>query len=111
MVTDKPDSLDGGVSPDRKSTRLNSSDLVSSYAVFCLKKTICFDTDVGLSEAQIVPLAARSARHVAPASGAAKAKDARAGPLGVLTYIFFFFFNNPAPTEIHPLPPHDALPI
>src|SRR5215467_15620612 len=26
--------------PDRKSTRLNSSDLVISYAVFCLKKKI-----------------------------------------------------------------------
>src|SRR2546426_4798637 len=27
-----------GLSPDRKSTRLNSSHLVISYAVFCLKK-------------------------------------------------------------------------
>src|SRR5256885_12183362 len=27
----------GGVLPDRKSTRLNSSHLVISYAVFCLK--------------------------------------------------------------------------
>src|SRR2546430_616621 len=25
--------------------------------------------------------------------------------------IFFFFFNNPAPTEIYPLPLHDPLPI
>src|SRR5256885_2918331 len=24
---------------------------------------------------------------------------------------FFFFFNDPAPTEIYPLPLHDALPI
>src|SRR5256885_10932514 len=29
---------DGGDPPDRKSTRLNSSHLVISYAVFCLKK-------------------------------------------------------------------------
>src|SRR5256885_11263027 len=29
---------DGGVDVDRKSTRLNSSHLVISYAVFCLKK-------------------------------------------------------------------------
>src|SRR2546426_5643021 len=28
----------GGPPPDRKSTRLNSSHLVISYAVFCLKK-------------------------------------------------------------------------
>src|SRR5256885_5161355 len=31
-------STDGGASLDRKSTRLNSSHLVISYAVFCLKK-------------------------------------------------------------------------
>src|SRR5256885_12706836 len=30
--------IDGYVSIDRKSTRLNSSHLVISYAVFCLKK-------------------------------------------------------------------------
>src|SRR5256885_12998407 len=36
--------LDGLSQPDRKSTRLNSSHLVISYAVFCLKKkkTITF---------------------------------------------------------------------
>src|SRR5256884_632253 len=26
-------------------------------------------------------------------------------------YLFFFFFNDPAPTEIYPLSLHDALPI
>src|SRR5471032_2382515 len=30
--------LDGGLDPDRKSTRLNSSHITISYAVFCLKK-------------------------------------------------------------------------
>src|SRR5256885_8625376 len=34
----KPDPAPGGRWPDRKSTRLNSSHLVISYAVFCLKK-------------------------------------------------------------------------
>src|SRR5256885_12401571 len=33
---------------DRKSTRLNSSHLVISYAVFCLKKKKCFDADTVL---------------------------------------------------------------
>src|SRR2546430_11598004 len=28
-----------------------------------------------------------------------------------LAKYFFFFFNDPAPTEIYPLPLHDALPI
>src|SRR2546426_3775736 len=32
------DRFDFGSGPDRKSTRLNSSHLVISYAVFCLKK-------------------------------------------------------------------------
>src|SRR5260221_13308696 len=27
------------------------------------------------------------------------------------SFFFFFFFNAPAPTEIYPLPLHDALPI
>src|SRR2546426_3979148 len=33
--------ITGGGSADRKSTRLNSSHLVISYAVFCLKKKKC----------------------------------------------------------------------
>src|SRR5256885_3596026 len=33
---------------DRKSTRLNSSHLVISYAVFCLKKKFRFSSEVGL---------------------------------------------------------------
>src|SRR3989338_6761588 len=28
-----------------------------------------------------------------------------------ISYSLFFFFNDPAPTEIYPLPLHDALPI
>src|SRR2546422_5109512 len=28
-----------------------------------------------------------------------------------LFFFFFFFLNDPAPTEIYPLPLHDALPI
>src|SRR2546426_3285528 len=47
--------------PDRKSTRLNSSHLVISYAVFCLKKKKKFDcADVighdGTDETRRVPL-------------------------------------------------------
>src|SRR5688500_19290167 len=33
---------------DRKSTRLNSSHLVISYAVFCLKKKISYESDITL---------------------------------------------------------------
>src|SRR5688500_20015214 len=35
--------------PDRKSTRLNSSHLVISYAVFCLKKTIMITAAASVS--------------------------------------------------------------
>src|SRR2546426_5060692 len=38
LVSGVFDLLDGRVARDRKSTRLNSSHLVISYAVFCLKK-------------------------------------------------------------------------
>src|SRR5439155_14818692 len=34
----RPPGTDGGQPGDRKSTRLNSSHVASSYAVFCLKK-------------------------------------------------------------------------
>src|SRR5690349_24424481 len=34
--------LDGRIRQDRKSTRLNSSHVEMSYAVFCLKQKICF---------------------------------------------------------------------
>src|SRR3989454_4659085 len=38
---------------DRKSTRLNSSHLVISYAVFCLKKKKHTHTNLGLSQCHI----------------------------------------------------------
>src|SRR5256885_6191751 len=38
VAVDRPDLHPGAVRLDRKSTRLNSSHLVISYAVFCLKK-------------------------------------------------------------------------
>src|SRR2546426_3379153 len=37
-VSIDPREMSAGTQPDRKSTRLNSSHLVISYAVFCLKK-------------------------------------------------------------------------
>src|SRR5690625_6715130 len=43
-VATKPDSV-GGNLLDRKSTRLNSSHVAISYAVFCLKKKSVTDTE------------------------------------------------------------------
>src|SRR6266540_3844088 len=93
---------------DRKSTRLNSSHITISYAVFCLKKktdalrdhpllatsideqqeflAVVVETEVGLG----LVLRPRGNRKLFPG---------------------FFFFNDPATTEIYTLSLHDALPI
>src|SRR3984957_19059627 len=81
---------------DRKSTRLNSSHVKISYAVFCLKKKTTllprhgFDAGVDHGVAADEPAAARVADD----------ED-----------VFVFFFNDTATTEIYTLSLHDALPI
>src|ERR1035438_1500396 len=86
---------------DRKSTRLNSSHLGISYAVFCLKKKQL--------NSWIVPLARRVdylTRHNGQTLG-----------IPVLVMVVFstilhsFFLKDTATPEIYPLPLHDALPI
>src|ERR1022692_2427447 len=96
---------------DRKSTRLNSSHLVISYAVFCLKKK--------KTPACVVPVLRRPLRTRWTVSyhGAWRGRIARdwlAGEPevgGKLVNLFFFFFNDTATTEIYTLSLHDALPI
>src|SRR5476649_1933599 len=80
---------------DRKSTRLNSSHTVISYAVFCLKKKKKkYDTMAAfLSHASIS--AQRFMNHCLSAAQCCSS----------------FFFNDTATTEIYPLSLHDALPI
>src|SRR5450631_1259429 len=77
---------------DRKSTRLNSSHMSSSYAVFCLKKKTtcqCVARDGG----------ACGCTHSLPHLSACRhGRD-------------LFFFNQTATTEIYTLSLHDALPI
>src|ERR1022692_3371561 len=91
---------------DRKSTRLNSSHLVISYAVFCLKKI----TDGVPSRAWHC-----ATRWTPPAE---RERLSRAGEECPRTVPFqgaldppFFFFNDTATTEIYTLSLHDALPI
>src|SRR5215510_4027949 len=80
-------------SRDRKSTRLNSSHVAISYAVFCLKKkkhyapTVVCDYFAGPS-------------HVLPMNSTAC----------FFSSLGFFFFNDTATTEIYTLSLHDALP-
>src|ERR1039458_5539975 len=88
---------------DRKSTRLNSSHLGISYAVFCLKKNIGDALPPGaLTDAQVVHDAdpAHVGRRPAPVDGGKPGRR----PVGV-------FFNDTATTEIYTLSLHDALPI
>src|SRR2546422_756396 len=74
--------LRGG--PDRKSTRLNSSHGYISNAVFCLKKKT---RNCSKYRQQLYQYHEKYQPHQ------------------------IFFFNDPATTEIYPLPLHDALPI
>src|SRR3970282_626106 len=95
---------------DRKSTRLNSSHITNSYAVFCLQKTLRRPTRPSparhaarphtTSRAPQAHKCARERTSPAPhASICAPSMPAR------------FFFNDTATTEIYPLSLHDALPI
>src|SRR6267378_2258233 len=93
--------------PDRKSTRLNSSHVEISYAVFCLKKKKQFSSTHGwgrilglLFPRGLMLLDFEEHRlHRRALSVAFKS-----GPMN-------FFFNDTATTEIYPLSLHDALPI
>src|ERR1022692_4069887 len=86
---------------DRKSTRLNSSHLVISYAVFCLKK----------KKEHTRP----GNRHL-PERGRRSLDDLECyihflAPPDDIRPPLFFFFNDTATTEIYTLSLHDALPI
>src|ERR1022692_701060 len=97
---------------DRKSTRLNSSHLVISYAVFCLKKKKRKLAMVPLLEgvAHLVLgllVVRKSGSH--PSTPAHVRNMGPRCPLSLAG--FFFFFNDRAPPEIYPLSLPDALPI
>src|SRR6202021_403032 len=96
---------------DRKSTRLNSSHTVISYAVFCLKKNKQHARmDCGPLGRRHRGRPLRPARRdgtLHPRTPAAPSRTAAAqAPCSR-----FFFFNDPAPPEISPLPLPAPLPI
>src|SRR5215204_4291300 len=97
---------------DRKSTRLNSSHTVISYAVFCLKKKTSFAyltqriTDE-TSPSRLVEVDGARACPV-PRPSSSRSPAARTA---MLRSTSFFFFNDTATTEIYTLSLHDALPI
>src|SRR6202041_1837875 len=83
---------------DRKSTRLNSSHVEISYAVFCLKKKK--HRRGGALAILGVTLSGKTAVHLNFTFGEDHVRHASC-----------FFFNDTAPPEIYPLSLHDALPI
>src|ERR1039457_2562990 len=97
---------------DRKSTRLNSSHLVISYAVFCLKKK-----EENNQIARVNPLCAR--RHHTPHHGRASADGEDAGQCSrpaptahpVLCLDFIFFLKDRPPPGFPPFPPPPPFPL
>src|ERR1039457_2102295 len=97
---------------DRKSTRLNSSHLVISYAVFCLKKNtfqllrpfVCKWIGSSLRSFRIHEFGVK----IMPTQRSSPRVAARSL---VIAYGFFFFFKSPPTTDIYPLPQHPPPPI
>src|SRR5215813_9898988 len=92
---------------DRKSTRLNSSHVRISYAVFCLKKkkiVLLHHPAIGDEphhHQRGQPAAARAAEYHRRGQRCVLLRQCQ----------LFFFFNDTATTEIYTLSLHDALPI
>src|SRR5215216_6369700 len=92
---------------DRKSTRLNSSHQIISYAVFCLKKKKNMQTEHAKQVlfAHIVQHPGGLHHLAALEPGLVGRRDPR------VVAELDFFFNDTATTEIYTLSLHDALPI
>src|ERR1039458_9428483 len=95
---------------DRKSTRLNSSHLGISYAVFCLKKKMKRTENRSVSESlNLVPPATDADLDLNQAPDRLEIMRPWSNPNA--GRLLFFFFNDTATTEIYTLSLHDALPI
>src|SRR6266496_836998 len=91
---------------DRKSTRLNSSHVETSYAVFCLKKkNMPEGLRVLIATGETETARRIAGEEVAPIPTLFTRQVLARAALAV------FFFNDTATTEIYTLSLHDALPI
>src|SRR6267378_1740323 len=97
---------------DRKSTRLNSSHVENSYAVFCLKKKKNFRKR-STTPYQVLGRCPSDRARRQDQSPTGWCSDSRAGLTRATDSCreAFFFFRDPATTEIYTLSLHDALPI
>src|SRR3954464_14175766 len=96
---------------DRKSTRLNSSHTIISYAVFCLKKKK--NQPEQQSHEHMRAHTHVLTRNQLCAGCVAVCLRWRSPPHTLLPSpsFFFFFLNNPAPPKFSPFPPPAPLPI
>src|ERR1039458_2248176 len=93
---------------DRKSTRLNSSHLGISYAVFCLKKKNRYDRRPRIL-LYTRPLAPPGVYGTRAAAGATHPLN-RIGKIviSIPFKVYFFFFVVPGPPKIFPFSPPTA---
>src|SRR5580698_1397527 len=99
-------------SQDRKSTRLNSSHMSISYAVFCLKKKKKDVPDPRHRQYRRKHPHKRDLRGRRPFSCDESPQTGGIGRYAAFTLSSsIFFFNATATTEIYTLSLHDALPI
>src|SRR6266566_171539 len=90
---------------DRKSTRLNSSHLVISYAVFCLKKKKTHNSPPHISQtatkaAPRRPRASDATSHLLSVCPVSKLYSIRVGT--VLLLIFFLMIRRPPRSTLFP---------
>src|SRR3954465_9074912 len=91
--------------PDRKSTRLNSSHTIISYAVFCLKKDPTPEF-VPAPPGRALPAPPRPPPRGGPRRAPEGGARRRARPVGVHeVWVVFFFLKRRAPPAFPPFPP------
>src|SRR6267378_1280914 len=92
---------------DRKSTRLNSSHVEISYAVFCLKKK----KNSGALSGGLPASRLSADQERRPRESESPDRARRGAREAYRRGESLFFFNDTATTEIYTLSLHDALPI
>src|ERR1039457_5865100 len=96
---------------DRKSTRLNSSHLVISYAVFCLKKKKKIKRlrqHISDGERR---RHCRPQRHTHRRTSVCRSISLRAYIVLLIVFVFFFFFfKDRGPPKLPPFPPPGPFP-
>src|SRR6267378_1205913 len=97
---------------DRKSTRLNSSHVEISYAVFCLKKKKKYKFGIHTVDKKADMNTLIVIVWIFMGIGINCINFAELVLIALsFVFILFFFFNDTATTEIYTLSLHDALPI